>query len=174
MLQYEFISVGFFGGRGWVCWSSTVQILYAGLFANKSNHLYVTLQTVFASPLAEGSDESMLAWGLCWNRSVLNKMIFFGSWVIPMALTKSDFRALLIASLALIYSCEWKWSALILLLNINRLWSVCVWEGGGIVWVVGAGRRLAGGCRGTATREVPSLSLVCKCSCSLPELWPCN
>jgi len=39
---------------------------------------------------------------------------------------------------------------------------LCARERAGIIWMVGAGRRLARGCRGTETREVsPSFSLVC-------------
>lgn len=158
LLQCRIISVGFV--RGYVCWTSTVQITQTGLFAN-NNHLYMAVHPFFASLLAKGTDESTLARGLRWNRSVLIKMIF---WLlgIPMTLNNQTCRALLIASLASICSHKWKWSALIPILNINKLWSVCVWERAGIIWIVGAGRRLAWGYRGSATREAsPTLSLVC-------------
>lgn len=61
----------------WGVCAGLAQILHTGLFANKTNHLYVTLHTVFAAPLAEGSDESTLAGGLCWNTSVLIRMVFW-------------------------------------------------------------------------------------------------
>lgn len=141
MLQCKMVSVVFVGGS--VCWARTLQVLHTGLFTNKSNHLYTAAHTFFASRLAKGADESTLAGGLCWNSSVLIKMIF---WLlgIPMVLTKSDLQGTPNCFPSFNMQPQMKMVCPNSYVEYQQVMKcLCVRGRTGVIWMVGAGRRFS-------------------------------